>query len=557
MCKCISDYLKVVLFSLLAIINSISFSTFSADSNCPRKVEVMAYGYKDAPPGTLGKLGKLTYQKRWIDDNTFNRIVFLKEFQGLFRSGRFLLNINDTPEYSLTATFTKTTDLETGQPVSCLAIVLAFNGGMDCYDGLSFSWIDERFPCAYHYYKLITWTSKAVGHDISVHVPLMAKQINIGEIENKMTAYEQIPISAEFEKEPEWCDEEKLKLQSHGKLTINIVKFKAEAPPVEGSAHQVRIVVRAQKGTITNGDFIIEDPFAKVFTINPQDIGGSAKVTVYYQPPEGGDNSDEITVYNSCDVYYTKEVPLEKTQKGSVLLKIAKLCKIHGYSGSIKITKNWDYTETVNGSSLTYTGTETLSYSGIFRTHSMMIVEDEQPLKMFGADSIKGTWSYNKKRYCEGGSGCGNCKGLVYEEYGSGSIPEETLQGLIIITNVWPTDNKTVADQLGQFGLENWYDIATPTETVPTQTRTKYETENAGCQWHNSTSTVTLTGSEVRFKLKDINNLTGKSTWSSSSESSGIRTTDMTGAIYDQKPYDPEQNGNDYAYSITWNLKAF
>ena len=29
----------------------------------------------------------------------------------------------------------------------------------------------------------------------------------------------------------------------------------------------------------------------------------------------------------------------------------------------------------------------------------------------------------------------------------------------MIITNSFPTDNKAVADQLAQFGLENWYDI--------------------------------------------------------------------------------------------------
>jgi hypothetical protein len=556
MSKCISDYLKVAFISVLAIMNSIGFSAFPSNSNCPRKIEVMAYGYKDAPPGTIGKLGKLTYQKRWIDDNTFNLVVFLKEFQGLFRSDRLLLNIKDHPEYSLTATFSKTSNLETGQPMSCLTIVLAFNGGRVCNDGLSYSWIDERFPCAYHYYVLLKWTSQAPGHDISAHVPLMASQINIGEIENKMTAFEQIPISAEFEKEPEWCDEEKLKLQSHGKLTINIVKFKAEAPPVEGSTHQVRIVVRAQKGTITNGDFIIADPFAKVFTISPQDVGGSARVIVYYQPPDGEDKSDIITVFNSCDVYYTSEVPLNQTTIGSILQEVVKVCNVHGYSGTITITKSWDYTNHHDDYSSTHIGNQTVTVSGIFKPISQMEGMEGQPIKIFGKGTSHGTWRYNERRYCEG-KGCGDCKGLVYEEYGSGSISSMTMDGVMIITNVWPTENKTVADQLKQFGMENFYDIMIPSETVETQNRIRSDTRDAGCQWNNSNTTNVLTECSVRYKLKDIELLQGRESWSSKSETTAISVTNLIDAIYEQKPYDPEQNGNDYTYSITWNLKAF
>ena len=323
---------RYTIISSLIIFASLSLTLSAADSDCPRKVEVMCYGYKDAPPGTIGKLGKLTYQKRWIDDNSFNRMVFMKEFQGLFRSGRLRLNVLDKPEYSLTATFSKTTDLENGQPMSCLTIVFAFNGGKGCYEGLSYSWIDERYPCAYHYHRLLTWSTQAAGHDPSAHVSLMSAKISISQIENTMTSFEQIPVSAEFRKIPEWCNEPGLQAQSGGKLEIIVERFKTAQPPMQGAAHQVRIIATAQKGTITNGQFIAEDPKAKVFTIYPSEVSSSATVQIYYSPPEGEDNSDILTIYNSCDVYYTSEVPLNQTTKGSMLLEVENQC---GWEGTI------------------------------------------------------------------------------------------------------------------------------------------------------------------------------------------------------------------------------
>ena len=125
-------------------------------------------------------------------------------------------------------------------------------------------------------------------------------------------------------------------------------------------------------------------------------------------------------------------------------------------------------------------------------------------------------------------------------------MPSETMDGLVIITNVWPTDEKKVADQLAQFGMENWYDITTPTENVQTENRTKSYTRDGGCQWHNSSSTTNLIGADVRFKLTDIMHLKGSVSWSSSRGTTVISATDMTEAIYDQKPFDPEKNGTDY-----------
>jgi hypothetical protein len=250
--------------------------------------------------------------------------------------------------------------------------------------------------------------------------------------------------------------------------------------------------------------------------------------------------------------------PLEEPDKSYELEKNLLLeCGVEGYTGRITVTKSWNYTIHHDDYTETYIGSQSVNYSGLFKPLPQMEGLEGQPIKIFGADpSLTGTWKHNEQRYCEGGSGCGKCKGLVYEEYGSGSVPKETLQGLIIITNVFPTDEKVVADQLAQFGLVNWYDIGTPTENVPTQSRTKSENQDGGCTWDNSTSTTNLTGSDARYKMKDTSHLQGRVSWSSSMESTGVSITDMTEAIYEPKPFDPEQDGTDYTYTITWNLRA-
>jgi hypothetical protein len=329
----ITKYYRAIiqLFAVLSL-SFYSVKIIAADSKCPRKVEIMAYGFNEASPETFKNLGKINYEQRWLKDNSFNRMVFLRNFRGLFESSRLILNVKDQPEYSLTATFCKSTNIDTGEPISYLSIVLSFNGGEGCYQGFSYFYSDSDIPCYYHSQKLLSWFSQAPGHDITAHVPLMAAQISISKIENTMTAFEQIPVSAEFKETPEWCNEPGLKAQSGRQLVIYVENFKSGAPPMEGATHPVRLLVRSQNGTIINGEFITEDPNIKVFTISPLDVGKSAFIKIDYRPPDGEDNSDVLTIYNSCDVYYEKEVPLSETKKGSMILEVENQC---GWEGTI------------------------------------------------------------------------------------------------------------------------------------------------------------------------------------------------------------------------------
>ncbi|NSW95733.1 MAG: hypothetical protein HPY62_13580 [Bacteroidales bacterium] len=77
----------------------------------------------------------------------------------------------------------------------------------------------------------------------------------------------------------------------------------------------------------------------------------------------------------------------------------------------------------------------------------------------------------------------------------------------------------------------------------------KVEKENNGIR-------QPVAGADARYKVKDIRNLQGKVTWSSSKETTGVSITDLNEAIFNQKPFDPERDGNDYTYSIIWNLKS-
>ena len=357
------------------------------------------------------------------------------------------------------------------------------------------------------------------------------------------------PIFEEFEKKPvsndvevptqdEICEQEK------GIIILSGFKDVSGRPSREFN----RIVVSIYKGKIMNGADSDYGPDYKVFNV------GEGEVRVEYQPPPDKDDGYEwLRVYNSCDILPNEKHPLSLTVPDELIVDQHFPIFCGFYYGTITVEKKWDYTTDSGKSSTRYTGSQTVSFSGTFKPIPQMEGMEGQPITIFGPYKVTGTWSHNEDRYCSGDC---ECSGLNYQEFGSGDFPRESLQGLIIITNIFPTDVKVVSDQLGQFGLVNWYDIATPTENVPTETRSRYYVKDVGCLWDHSTSTANLTGSDARFKIKDINHLQERVSWSSSRETTSVSITDMTEAIYDQKPFDPEKDGTDYHYTVRWDLKA-
>lgn len=355
--------------------------------------------------------------------------------------------------------------------------------------------------------------------------------------------YEKAPKKAEFKSK-----EIKVNPEQIEKITFKVTDDKGEVPK-----SWQRLAVRVEFGSLTNGTpCCYADENFKTYSF----YCDNGTISLDYKAPEGEKATfDHITVFNGCDtkdeVYHPKHLVDPKAIIGELDLILIN----EGYSGTITITKSWDYKKQHDDFTETFIGNQSITYNGRFKPIPQMEGMEGQPIKMFRANPAQGTWKHNEQRYCEG-SGCGECKGLVYEEYGSGNVPSETMDGLILTTNVWPTGNKQVFDQMAQFGMENWYDITTPTENVKTENRTKSYTEDGGCQWKNSTSTTNLTGADIRYKLKDLNLLQGRVPWSSSKGTTVISATDMTETIYDQKPFDPEQNGADFKYTITWNLKT-
>jgi len=359
------------------------------------------------------------------------------------------------------------------------------------------------------------------------------------------------PLLDDFEKRPVRCD---VKIPPAGEICengtaeIELSAFRdTEGNP---SRNFNRIIVSIHKGEILNGENSDLGPDWKVFTV------GDGTVKVKYRPPADKDDGwDWLRVYNSCEILPAEKAPLSGTLTDSMIVDLHFPFFCGFYKGTVTITKSWNYEEVHDNSTSTYAGSQTVSFDGIFKPKIGTEELENQPIKIYEAASVTGTWNYNEDISCRG-AGCGDCQGLYSQEYGSGSLPDLTLTGLMIITNAFPTDNKTVADQLAQFGLENWYDISTPPDNVPTQTRTKDEIDN-NCVWSTRKTSAYLVGSDIRYKLIDIGHLSGSVQWNSSKgRTSDLSITDMTEAIYDQKPYDPEKDGNDYSYTIKWDLKA-
>ncbi|HUV00276.1 MAG TPA: hypothetical protein VMW32_04865 [Bacteroidales bacterium] len=357
------------------------------------------------------------------------------------------------------------------------------------------------------------------------------------------------PTLDEFEKRPASCDIEiksVKELCDKGVTEIELTKFTDE----KGAASKPfnRVMVTVENGKILNGEKCEIGPDYRAFTLE------EGKVTVKYQRPanRGGDDYDLLRVYNSCDILPPEKYPLSKTLTEKMIAEknIPLMCD--GYEGTIAITKTWNYTTSDGGR---YVGSHSVSYNGMFKPIKEMEGMEDQPVKIFKSANVTGQWKYNEDYYC-GGSDC-DCEGLVFQEYGSGSVSTLVLENIMVITQIFPTENAVVAKQLGQFGMVNWYDIATPgEENLPTQTRRKHHIENVGCVWNESSNKEVLPEVHIRYKLTDSKILQGNRSWQSGMDTEGLEVSNMTEAIYSQKAYEPDKPGNEYTYSVTWHLTA-
>ncbi len=114
---------------------------------------------------------------------------------------------------------------------------------------------------------------------------------------------------------------------------MNPAKEKISGVPY---AHEVRIVVRAEKGKILNGIVSSADEKARIFHFSATDVGRTT-LTVDYEPPGEADRSDTIAVYNSCEVRYESVIPYTDTKKNAKLVEIENQC---GWEGTLSMKES-------------------------------------------------------------------------------------------------------------------------------------------------------------------------------------------------------------------------
>lgn len=357
------------------------------------------------------------------------------------------------------------------------------------------------------------------------------------------------PLLDEFEKRPVKCDvkiplPEELCKNGTGEIILsNFTDSRGNS-----SKPFNRILVSIFKGEILNGENSVFGTDYRVFTLE------NGEVKVQYRPPADKDDGyDWLRVYNSCEILPAVKAPMADTPIDELIVNQYFPISCGFYEGTISVTMRWDYNEDNGKSSTRYVGSQSVTYNGIFKPIPMMEGMEGQPVKIFGKGTATGTWQFEEKRYCDGDC---SCPGLVYEEHGAGSVDPLSMDGLTIMTNVWPTDDPVVAAQMGQFGMVNWYDIFTPGSVGVTISRIRSKNADGSCEWDDRKTETNIIESQVRYKLESVEKLSGNVIWSSSTGTTAVSITDLNEAIYEQKPFDPEQDGHNYTYTITWNLRA-
>jgi hypothetical protein len=352
-----------IMFCLAMCVASAQTVNAQGDNMCPRGVYVSIHAAKDVG----GKLKDL------VDDPTFTIGTFLNTFGNFFSSSRLVLKPSTQPEYSLTVTFVQVKGRMGSSDRSFMGIVLGFIGGeIQEYESItSFSGkIDERL--FYSGAVLLEVITEANGFDPASHIPLvqaeLSKQKSIDDI---IVAYEQIPISATVDDDP-WCGYDP---SNPNPYPIDFKEFKTALPPNwdVANTHPVRLIAKAEKGLIENGDFIKEDHMAKVFT-----LGKANFITLNYRPPDGPDQSDTITLYNSCEIRYVQIVPLNETKKNTKIAEMKVNCKERW---NVELT----FTKTMSGKEQLGEGGRTRQVGGSYSATVKAVVEY---VKSEGSDRI-------------------------------------------------------------------------------------------------------------------------------------------------------------------------
>lgn len=257
-----------------------------AQAQCPRTVELIVHT---------------------IEGPELEADEFAEAFAGVFGdAGVGFATGQSEPEYVLAVTY-ETFQTDDGATHTCLSVTLGYVDGK--IGGASF----RKAPCgmaAYYGEFVYAHGSVKEGTDLSAFDEVMAEAA--AEFPLQMAAHEQIPDSVDA-----GMDRACFKEGESAKIRlINI--HEPYSDPLLPSNIQDRLVATVHSGAILNGVPLAGDPLSCVFTV-PARRSGDDFVEIQYQAPRDG-ASDQLTVYNSCDILSSK--PLESTEVGALLLTL-------------------------------------------------------------------------------------------------------------------------------------------------------------------------------------------------------------------------------------------
>ena len=170
---------------------------------------------------------------------------------------------------------------------------------------------------------------EGIGDYDEYHRSLYVQHFN--NLKEIILEYEKAPKKAEFE-----SDIIKVNLETTKRITFKVTDEKGEIPK-----KWQRLAVKVDFGTLTNGTPCCEiGEDAKFYSFMCED----GVVTLEYKAPDANKATfDHLTVYNGCYIEDPETIPMRfvdiQEEIGAVDIVIIN----EGYSGTITVTKSWDY----------------------------------------------------------------------------------------------------------------------------------------------------------------------------------------------------------------------
>lgn len=309
-----------VRLALAVVLAALLLSAVHASAlDCPRELEVVVY----AKPET-----------------GFDAAMFLQVFGPCFEQDGITLGLGlPEPEYVLAVTYTENAYGEW----SGLGVSVGFvDGSVGGFSGLMTGKYDI---IAYYHGKLVSYaTSPAASNSLEEHLPAMTEYG--ASLPGIIEDYEAMPKSATLYL-PHAC-------MKHGESATDMRPVEVgEFSPHRGAKQndiRTRIVVKVARGKITNGAAVGGDESLRAFALGHH-RGAHATIKLAYQAPTSGE-SDEIIVYNSCDILGLPRLPLQSTAiHKEIFRKTIPLC------GDYRLEYAHDFEMMHDGAGLTYTVT--------------------------------------------------------------------------------------------------------------------------------------------------------------------------------------------------------